>query len=103
MKEREQFEDNARKISALFKAAGGVKKGADLVELYAEIGYEHGLPSFIRYDWNFIQYYNIDVWCVLVVLIVLGLIGCRLCCKCFCRRICGCCCCRQGKEKRKTD
>ena len=103
VKEREQFEDNTRKISALFKAAGGVKKGADLVELYAEIGYEHGLPSFIRYDWNFVQYYNIDVWCVLVVLIVLGLIGCRLCCKCFCRRFCGCCCCRQGKEKRKND
>lgn len=104
VKEKDQFKENAKKMSGLFKAAGGVKKGADLVELYAEIGYKHGLPSFICYEWNFIQYYNIDVWCVLVILLLIGLMGCRLCCGCFCRRFCCCCCWRQSKEnKAKTD
>ena len=93
------YDDNVNKISVLFKAAGGVKKGADLVELYAEVGYEHGLPSFVRYQWGFIQYYNIDVWIVLGLLLTLSFIGCRkLCKRCCCSR-----CCMKKEAKRKTE
>ena len=94
------YYDNVNKISVLFKAAGGVKRGADLVELYAEVGYEHGLPSFVRYQWGFIQYYNIDVWIVLGLLLTLSFIGCRK----LCKRHCCCSRCWMRKEaKRKTE
>lgn len=82
------FQANVKKISLLFKAAGGAKKGADLVEFYAAYGYHHGLPAFIRYKWSFIQYYNIDVWIVLISILILLLLGIRNCCYCFCYKRC---------------
>ena len=93
------YYDNVQKIRTLFKTAGGVTKAAELVELYAQVGYEHGLPSFVRYKWNFVQYYNLDVWVVLALFVMLSFLGCRkICRKCRCSR-----CCLKIKMKRKTE
>ena len=82
------YQNNAKRISHLYKAAGGAKAGADLVELYAAYGYEHGLPAFIRYKWSFIEYYNIDVWIVLIGMLIALMYGIRKCCRFCCTRRC---------------
>ena len=80
------YNEQVRKVSHLLRAGGGAKKGADLVELYADIGHDHGIPSFIRYKWNFIQYYNIDVWLVIVSSVIVIIWSCyRFCRHCFCK------------------
>ena len=90
------YNEQVRKVSHLLRAGGGAKKGADLVELYADIGHDHGIPSFIRYKWNFIQYYNIDVWLVIVSSVIIIIWCCSKICKC-----CRSCCC--GHQKIKQD
>jgi glucuronosyltransferase len=73
---------NVRNARLTFIEAGGVKRGADLVELYADVGYDHGVPSFMKYKWNILQFYNIDVWIVLTTVFI-GL--CCCCCSFFCK------------------
>jgi glucuronosyltransferase len=89
-----KIKENVMKISKLYRAAGGTKRGADLVELYADVGYDHGIPSFLRDDYSFVEYYNIDVW--MIVGSILGIILFILY-KAF--RYCLCCC----QQKIKQD
>lgn len=63
---KQEYKRNLFRVKRLLREGGGAKKGADLVELYASVGYDHTLPSFIRNQWSAIQFYNIDVWIVLV-------------------------------------
>ena len=92
------YNEQVRKVSRLLRAGGGAKKGADLVELYADIGHDHGIPSFIRYKWNFIQYYNIDVWLVIVGSVIMIIwCCCKFCGHCFCK------CCSSNYRKTKRD
>ena len=58
--------EQVRRINYLLRAGRRAKKDGDLVELYADERHDHGILSFILYKWNFIQYYNIDVWLVIV-------------------------------------
>lgn len=51
----------------MFELAGGGKRAADLVEFYEEVGYDHLIPSYVRYNWSWIQSCNLDVWVVLGV------------------------------------
>ena len=87
------YKEQVRKVSRLLRAGGGATIGADLVELYADVGYDHGIPSFIHYKWNWIQYYNIDVW---IVIISLVFVTCLVC-----KKICGFCfkCCHQRRKQ----
>ena len=94
---RDHYREQVRKISRLLRAGGGVKKGADLVELYADVGHDHGIPSFIRYKWSWIQYYNVDVWLIIVTTVIVIIWGCSKVCACCCK-----CCCR-GRQKTKRD
>ena len=77
---------NARKIAKIFQMAGGRKKAADLVEFYADIGHHHGVPAYAKYKWNWLQYYNVDVQAVVVIILIvtgwalLKLFAC--CCRC---------------------
>ena len=85
--ENKEYSEEAKKIRKVFKFAGGVKRAADLVEFYSEVGYDHLIPAYAKYEWSWVQYYNADVYCVL------SLLGCLLfyffyrsikcCCKCF--------------------
>ena len=64
-----KFHKQIRKMSKILKTAGGVNTAADLVEYYAAVGHDHCIPSFIRYRWSWIEYYNVDVWLTIVLLV----------------------------------
>ena len=77
----EDFAKNASRVRQMFKIAGGGQRAADLVEFYEEFGFDHLLPSFVKYEWNWVQYYNAEVWLVLgLVCGVLGWLLWRVCC-----------------------
>ena len=88
--ERGNYSKTVNRLRKIFHHAGGVTKAADLVELYAEVGYDHLIPAYARYGWTWIQYYNVDVYGLLLVIgggvvwIVLRL------CRCACGRCCRC-------------
>lgn len=93
---RGKFKERAVRVSKILRQAGGSAKAADLVELYAEVGYDHLVPAYIKYKWSWIQYYNVDVYAVVVsVLVVSGLMLWTLC-LCFLRITC-------NFRKAKTD
>jgi glucuronosyltransferase len=87
---------NIQRLKKIFIQAGGVKRAADLVEHYQDVGYSHLVPAYAKYDWNWIQYYNVDVYLLLGTLLGLVLYASFRCCKCACSR---CCTCFQSKEK----
>ena len=82
----DRYKDQVWKMSRLLRAGGGAKKGADLVELYAAVGYDHGIPSFFRYKWSWIQYYNVDVWLVITLVGIIMIWGCTSILKCCLRK-----------------
>ena len=84
--EKGEYHSRISKLQRIFRHAGGATKAADLVELYADVGYDHLIPAYARYEWTWIQYYNVDVY--LLLLTVAGLVvivGVRLCRCCFVR------------------
>ena len=87
---------NLQQLKKIFMLAGGVERAADLVEHYQDVGYSHLVPAYAKYDWNWIQYYNVDVYLLLGTLLGLFLYTSFRCCKCACKR---CCTCFRGKEK----
>lgn len=92
------FQNKVNKISILLKKAGGARMAADLVELYADVGHEHGIPAFVKYKWNWVQYYNVDVRALLLLvagIMMWAYVKCLICC---CRR-----CCQKLSFKSKKD
>ncbi len=61
------YRENVRKLQKVFRAAGGAKRAADLVEFYSEVGYDHLIPAYAKYNWSWVQYYNADVYTLLLV------------------------------------
>lgn len=57
----------ASRISKMYNLAGGARRAADLVEFYEDVGYEHLMPSFAKFEWSWVQYYNVDVWALLAL------------------------------------
>lgn len=74
----EDYRRNTKKLQKMCKFAGGAKRAADLIEYYEEMGYEHLVPAFIKYDWTTVQYYNIDVFVLFLVVFALIAAGCLL-------------------------
>ena len=91
------YRDNAKKMSIIFKNAGGVKRAAELIEFYARVGYDHLVPAYVKYHWSWIQYYNVDVQALLLV------IGALLFYFAFkvIKSLCFCCCCKKQKQKQE--
>ena len=89
--EKGNYSETAKKLQKIFHYAGGLTKAADLVEFYAEVGYDHLIPAYARYEWTWIQYYNVDVYGLLLVIGGLILFGitrlCRSCIRWWCRCI----------------
>ena len=86
--ETEMYSEQAKKFRKLFQFAGGTKRAADLVEFYAEVGYDHLIPAYAKYEWSWIQYYNLDVYCLLSLLSLLLIYSTYRFTKCCCRRSC---------------
>ena len=63
--------EKAKKVSKIFRKAGGASKAVELIEYYHEMGYDHLVPSWAKYNWTFIQYYNLDVYVLLGVVVSL--------------------------------
>ena len=79
----------AKKVSKIFRRAGGASKAVKLIEYYHEMGYDHLVPSWAKYNWTFIQYYNLDVYVLLgVVFYVLLFVSRRTCLFCYRKRSC---------------
>ena len=89
--------ENAAKIRKLFQHAGGAQRAANLVEFYEEVGYDHLIPAYAKYEWSWVQYYNVDVYCLLVAILTLWLYVSYRILKC-CLRICC-----TGKKKTKQE
>ena len=83
-----EFDSKVGKMSITLRASGGSKAAADLVELYAEVGHEHGVPAFAKYKWSWVEYYNLDVLGVLVsaigVFLWISVKLLKLCCRKCC-------------------
>ena len=91
----ESIHHQVTKISRILQASGGAKRVADLVELYNDVGSDHGIPAFVRYDWNWVQYYNADVWFVILSVIIVMAWGIK--------KLCKYCCCSRATKKTKTE
>ena len=65
--ETKGYSEQAEKMREIFMFAGGAKRASDLVEFYAEVGYDHLIPAYVKYEWSWVQYYNLDVHCLLLL------------------------------------
>ena len=65
----ELYRSSLQKIQRIFRKDGGVSRAADLLEFYSEVGYEHLIPAYIKYNWSWVEYYSVDIY-ILMVLIV---------------------------------
>lgn len=66
------YKERVSRMSKILKKAGGSCKAADLVEFYAEVGYDHLKPAYVKYQWSSVQYYNLDVYAVTVLVIIIA-------------------------------
>ena len=84
--ETEKYSKQANKLSKIFLFAGGARRASDLVEFYAEVGYDHLIPAYAKYEWSWVQYYNLDVYSLLSLLTFLLIYSAyrliKCCCKC---------------------
>lgn len=92
----ELYRKSLAKIQRIYKKDGGASRTADLLEFYSEIGYEHLVPAYAKYNWNWVEFYNIDVYSLqLLAVIVVSY--------CVCRLICSCCSAILSNSKKKED
>ena len=64
------YRERVEKLSEIFRFAGGTKKAADILEHYVDVGYDHLTPAFYKYKWSWVQYYNADVYALLIGILV---------------------------------
>jgi len=83
------YHKRASSIRKMFLQAGGAERAADLVEFYEEVGYEHLVPAYAKYEWSWVQYYNVDVYALLLCTVLLCMYCTVRLCSCVCRRCAG--------------
>ena len=66
----ELYRKSLKKIQRIFKKDGGPFRAAELIEFYSDVGYEHLIPSYAKYNWNWIEFHNIDVHLVLAAAVL---------------------------------
>ena len=90
------YSKEAKRVGRLLHEAGGLNRACDLIELYADVGYDHLVPAYAKYGWSWVAYSNIDVYCVSVLCLCAGgYATLRICQCCCCRR-----CCKRNKQKK---
>ena len=92
----ELYRSSLQKIQRIYRKGGGVSRAADLLEFYSEVGYEHLIPAYVKYNWSWVEYYNVDIYILMALIVsVPSYLVCKLACRCF-----------NGiffRSKRKTD
>ena len=83
------YHKRASSIRKMFLQAGGAERAADLVEFYEEVGYDHLVPAYAKYEWSWVQYYNVDVYALLLCTALLCMYCTVRLCSCVCRRCAG--------------
>ena len=76
------YREAAVRFRKIFQLSGGTQRAADLVEFYADVGYEHLVPAYAKHKWSFVKYYNIDVYALLLILLLPALYTSYRFCKC---------------------
>ena len=93
-----RYSEQANKLSKIFRFAGGARRASDLVEFYAEVGYDHLIPAYAKYEWSWVQYYNLDVYSLQSLLSLLLIYSAYRLIKCCCK-----CCCSSTSTKTKME
>ncbi len=75
-----EYRERVRKLSKVLKQAGGARKAADLIEFYADVGYDHLLTAYVKYRWGWVQYYSLDMYCLVITTLLCG--------ACICSKLC---------------
>ena len=83
------YHRRASSICKMFLQAGGAERAADLVEFYEEVGYDHLVPAYAKYEWSWVQYYNVDVYALLLCTALLCMYCTVRLCSCVCRSCAG--------------
>lgn len=82
------YRKNVQRLKKSFIDGGGRERAAELIEFYADVGYGHLVPAYAKYNWSWVQYYNIDVYLtVTLVLLVVSYLTVKCCC-CVCVLLC---------------
>ena len=96
--ESKEYSERAEKMRRMYSFAGGARRASDLVEFYAEVGYDHLIPAYAKYEWSWVQYYNLDVYSLLSLLSFLLIYSAYRLIKCCCK-----CCCSSTSIKTKKE
>ena len=91
-----EYRSKVAKLQKVMRMAGGAKRAADLVEFYEDVGYSHLVPAYAKYQWSWVQYYNADVYALMVLILVIVVVCLKTCCKYICKR-----CCSHNKKEKK--
>ena len=79
------YRENVRRLKKSFVDGGGRERAAELIEFYADIGYSHLIPAYAKYDWSWVQYYNVDVYLSMTLFLLLVCYLTVKCCRCMCK------------------
>lgn len=80
-----EYHKKASLLSVLMRRAGGTNEAVELIEFYATHGYDHLIPAPIKYKWNWMTYYNIDVYAIIGCFVLTSMWIFKKCCyKCCC-------------------
>ena len=74
-----------QRIQRIYRRDGGASRVADLLEFYSEVGYQHLVPAYAKYNWTWVEFYNVDVYTLLALVVLLPTyISYRLIRRCLC-------------------
>ena len=77
-----EIRENIERLKKSFTDAGGVERVEKLIEFYHDVGYDHLTPAYAKYNWSWVQYYNVDVLGTLLVVTLLLCFVITKCCRC---------------------
>ena len=79
--ENRTYSEQIKKMQKMYSLAGGAKRASDLVEFYAEVGYDHLIPAYAKYGWGWVHFFNLAVYSIPSLLLSAVLLV-MLCCTC---------------------
>lgn len=91
------------KLQRIYNWAGGVERAAFIIEIFHQFGYDHLVPAYVKYNWSWAEYHNIDVCVVLSAMAILTFYCVSRCCHHLSKVLLYYCSCRRNSSKEKAD